>query len=196
MRAHRRARQGGVTLVELMITVFVLAILTAIAAPSFRDMMRRGQVRSAGQALLASFAYARSEAVTRGTFVSICPSANGSACTDTTGYESGWIVYAYPAGADGADQSYDSSDDSFVLLRHVEAASGVAVTAADKQVISFGQQGQLLRTGGVQFAVCGKDHDGEVANTDKVKGSLVDVGEGGAGHSSTMKPDASCTPGG
>lgn len=195
MRAHRRAGQGGVTLVELMITIFVLAILMAVAVPSFRDAMRRGEVRSAGQSLMASLAYARSEAVTRGTFVSICASTNGASCADSASYESGWIIYAYPVGADGADQSYDSSDGSFVLLRHVDATSGVAMTAADKQVISFGQQGQLLRTGGVQFAVCGKDHDGEVANTDKVKGSLVEVSEGGASRSRTLKPDASCTPG-
>ncbi len=195
----KRARQVGVTLVELMITLFVLAILTAVAMPSFSDAMRRGEVRTATGALAASFAYARSEAVTRGSFVSVCPSSTGDACSDSASYEEGWIVYAYPPGTDGADQDYDKSNEDFALLRRVDALGGVAVAAADTGVITFGQQGQLVRKpvagkAPVRVAVCAKGRGGHPANTDAAPGSLVELEGGGGSHATALKAGAGCTP--
>jgi type IV fimbrial biogenesis protein FimT len=195
----RRAGQGGVTLVELMIGIFVLAILATLAMPGFRDAMRRGQVRDAAGALAGSFAYARSEAVTRGIFVSICPSATGDACSGGASYESGWIVYAYPPGTEGAGQAYDKGNGAFVLLRRVDAANGVAVSAADTDVITFGQQGQLMHApvagkAPVRLAVCATDRDGRAANTRAVPGVLVELEGGGGSHAGALKAGAPCAP--
>jgi type IV fimbrial biogenesis protein FimT len=195
----RALRQGGVTLIELMIAIFVLAILATLAVPNFRDAMHRGQVRTATVALAGSFAYARAEAVTRGTFVSVCPSTTGDACTGSAAYESGWIVYTYPMGADGADQAYDKSKETFTLLRRVDAPAGVAVTAADKQVVTFGQQGQVLRRPAagkapVRLAVCAKGKDGRPASTSAVPGALMELEAGGGSHSRVLKVDEACKP--
>ena len=46
-----RARMAGLSMVELMVTVLVLAILMAIAVPSFRAVMNRGNVATAINAL-------------------------------------------------------------------------------------------------------------------------------------------------
>ncbi|MED5622207.1 type IV pilin protein [Ideonella sp. BN130291] len=48
--SQRRTRQGF-TLIELMITVAVIAILGAIALPAYQDYVRRGQVQEAGTLL-------------------------------------------------------------------------------------------------------------------------------------------------
>ena len=48
-------RQNGFTLIELMITVVVIAILAAIAYPSYQQQIRRG-ARSAGQQFLLDIA--------------------------------------------------------------------------------------------------------------------------------------------
>ena len=197
----RRAGQGGLTLVELMIAIFVLAILTALAMPNFRDAMHRGDVRGATGALASSFAYARSEAVTRGIFVSVCASASGDTCAHSASYEGGWIVYAYPMGADGAGQDYDKSRAEFALLRRVNAASGVSVSAADASVITFGQQGQLVRKPAagakttVRLAICAKGRDGQARSTAAVPGALVELEDGGGSHASALQAGASCAPG-
>lgn len=56
-------RNGGFTLLELMLTVTVLAVLVGIAVPSFVDLVNRNSVTSASNDLLASILRARSEAV-------------------------------------------------------------------------------------------------------------------------------------
>lgn len=56
-------RQSGFTMVELMISLVVLAILAALAAPSFIEYLERYRLRSAVEDTLAVFAQARQGAV-------------------------------------------------------------------------------------------------------------------------------------
>lgn len=70
----------GVTLVELMVTVAVLAIVTAIAYPSFTDVLRSNRVSTATNELVASLALARSEAIRSARPTGVCASKEGSAC--------------------------------------------------------------------------------------------------------------------
>ena len=55
----KRPRQSGFTLIELMIAVAVVAILSMVAMPSYRDYVRRSQAADATAAL--STARARME---------------------------------------------------------------------------------------------------------------------------------------
>lgn len=80
----------GVTLVELVVTLSVLAILAAAAIPSFVDFRERAAVRGAGDQLVSFWANARLEALKRNQEVAITLSKSGSdmcigASTDTTG---------------------------------------------------------------------------------------------------------------
>ena len=98
------SRSRGFSLLELMITITVMAILLAIAVPSLRDVIHRNEVSSASNALLASVSYARAEAITRGQLVSMCPGDESGCTSGSKVFDQGWIVYTYPAGAASANK--------------------------------------------------------------------------------------------
>ncbi|MBC3882549.1 type IV pilin protein [Undibacterium sp. LX40W] len=57
MKSINKNEEGGFTLMEMMITVVIIAILTAIAYPSYRDNVRRGDRSDARAALLENAQY-------------------------------------------------------------------------------------------------------------------------------------------
>jgi prepilin-type N-terminal cleavage/methylation domain-containing protein len=68
-------REGGFTLIEMLIVVAIAAILAAVAVPSFRTMNRNMAVRGAADELVAGIQFARSEAIRTNRVVSL--SLNG-----------------------------------------------------------------------------------------------------------------------
>lgn len=78
----------GFTLVELMITIFIAAILLVLAVPSFRGVISRTNLASVNDGLTSALHYARTEAVTRGVHVAV------SASSGSNGWADGWSVVA------------------------------------------------------------------------------------------------------
>lgn len=64
MKATARCR--GLTIIELMVVVGVVAVLAALAAPSLREFMARQRVAAINSELVTDLQFARSEAVARG----------------------------------------------------------------------------------------------------------------------------------
>ena len=85
------SRSQGFTLIELLVTLAILAIIAVIAAPSLQNFVLNNRIRSQAAALTSSLAFARTEAITRGTRVVTCP-GSASGCNGTQ-WESGWVVF-------------------------------------------------------------------------------------------------------
>lgn len=83
--------QGGVTLIELMVTIAIFAIVLGIAVPSFTGAMLDSNLKSYADNLSSSALLARSEAIKRNTAVTLCVSSSGTSC-GTGSWEQGWIV--------------------------------------------------------------------------------------------------------
>ena len=90
--------EKGFTIIELVVTVAILAILTAWGLPSLRRFVLDNSISNTKSELLASLNYARAQAIAQHTTVMLCKTANPTATTpscDTTstaGYEEGWVV--------------------------------------------------------------------------------------------------------
>lgn len=189
------SRSRGFTLLELMITIVVAAILVAIALPSFRDVIHRNQVSSASNALLGSLAYARAEAITRGQIVSMCPGSKASGCTSGgTVYDQGWIVYTYPAGAASANKAYAAGTST--LLRATDEQPGVSIQSLGNAVITFGLQGQLKpTTPTLTFDTCYRNgSSGAGESSSAVPGVQLNVNGSGSTTTTSLAAGASCTP--
>lgn len=94
--------QKGFTLIELMITVTLAAILLTLAVPSFQDTIRNNRLTTQTNEFIGALHLARSEAIKRGTQATICKSANGSSCAGVN-WEDGWIVFSDLDGDGNAD---------------------------------------------------------------------------------------------
>ncbi len=100
--------QRGLTLLELMTALAVLAVLAAIGAPTFREFTRNSAAAATQNALVTALNVARSEAVKRGRPVSVCASTDGNDCSsDPADWQRGWLAFvdnAIPGSIDAADE--------------------------------------------------------------------------------------------
>ena len=113
--AHTHHRTGGFTAIELMVTVAIIAILAALAAPSFSSLIERWQVRQVAEDLRSTIYFARSEAIKRGGNVSFAANAGS--------WTAGWAV---ASGADTLQQTANSNGVGVTVT-----AGGAAQTAFD-----------------------------------------------------------------
>lgn len=93
-------KQQGLTLIELMVTLAVLAVVTTIAVPGFNTMIANNRALALGEDLAGALSYARTEAVKRGARVSLCGSTDGASCDG--GWADRWLVVTDDAVTDDA----------------------------------------------------------------------------------------------
>ena len=91
-----RRHVAGFTAIELMVVVSIVAILAALAGPSFTLLIENWRVRESAEQLQSTLHYARSEAIKRGGRVVIQKIPNNTnGCTTASGtraWDCGWIV--------------------------------------------------------------------------------------------------------
>lgn len=92
--ASFRSNGRGFTLIELMITLSIAAILAMIGMPALGSMLARSHQRSAESALEASLMHAREMAITRHIQVIVCPSADHRTCASWDDWQDGWMIAA------------------------------------------------------------------------------------------------------
>ncbi|MFZ7097000.1 GspH/FimT family pseudopilin [Luteimonas dalianensis] len=86
-------RSAGYSLVELLVTTTILTLLLAVASPMMSSLLRNSQLQSTIHTVASGLAVTRMAAIHRGHPVTMCPSADGSLCSGSNDWSSGWIVY-------------------------------------------------------------------------------------------------------
>jgi type IV fimbrial biogenesis protein FimT len=124
---------SGFTMVEMLITVAVAAVLLTIGVPSFRFVTNSNRVAAEINGLLGDMQFARSEAIKEGIPVTVCVSSDGLTCAGAavTTWQSGWIVFSdfnADKAVNGADvimrvQKTFSSTDTFLANNNVGAVT-------------------------------------------------------------------------
>lgn len=132
-----RQRQQGFTIVELMITLVILAILVTLAAPSFSDYIANQRVKTDAQALFASLLYARSEAVKRNSNVYIV-SNSGT-------WHDGWAVTT-----DATTTYADCAGGDSTCVQVQDALDGTVITFASAS-ITFNRTGRASTSASISL---------------------------------------------
>lgn len=121
-------RQQGLTLIELLTTMSIVAILAVVAIPSFKTMTGQNRMVQSLNDLVADLQYARSEAIKRGRNVIVCPANQRfNNCKTTNDWSNGWIV------RDPGDSSITPAITAKVLRIHEALHDGDAMTEADRR---------------------------------------------------------------
>ena len=140
--------QRGVTLIELMIGIAIVAILFALAAPSFATWIQNTHIRTAAEAMQNGLMLARAEAVRRNTNIrfQLTDTVDNSCALSTAGRN--WVVSQdNPAGACG-NAIPDPSDTNppaprLIQVRSNGPGSRNALVAADQSSIIFNGLGRV-----------------------------------------------------
>jgi len=84
----------GLTLLELMITLALLALLAGLAAPQLTGMVRSVRAQSEMEGFIGTLQLARAEAIRTGWTVSVCGSSDGRGCSGLPDvWEQGWLAF-------------------------------------------------------------------------------------------------------
>lgn len=107
------SKSRGVTLFELMIALAIAGVIITLGVPSFRAVIANQQMSAATNEMVMTLNLAKSEAVKRVAYVSICKSTDGLTCNlAAPGWDAGWIVFANTTNA-----NLDSLDVGDELIR-------------------------------------------------------------------------------
>lgn len=142
-------RQRGFTIIELLVTLAVLAIVLAIAIPSFNRQIERNGSIALGEELTSAINFARIEAIKRRRPVSICASnLGGDACGTSADWGSGWLVFLDNKSETSAETEIE------VVLRQwngLDQRAEVLLTRNGENIsfFRFDSRGVLARVAGV-----------------------------------------------
>lgn len=138
--------QRGVTLIELMIALSIVAIVAAIAIPSFQDLVERNRLSTSSNELLGLLQLARAEAIktNRPIFVGVNTSP-----TDPDDPHLWVWKDALPMNG-----TYEEADD--VIIRQARMADGLSLTVspAGSTPFSFRPTGMSGSAGTTNLRIC------------------------------------------
>lgn len=156
------SKMRGVTLLELLIALLIASVMLTMGIPSFRAVLDNQRMTAATNELVMSLNLAKSEAIKRVAYVSLCKSNNGVACTGAGDWSDGWIIFA---NTDAASLSaIDVGDEIIRIYPSLRDSIDLTPSGTIGDFISFRPSGTVGTTVG------------------NMTGTLTVCDERGAGH--------------
>jgi type IV fimbrial biogenesis protein FimT len=139
-------RTAGITLVELLTTLTIVAVLATVAVPGLHTLHLDNQRTTVVNGFLHSVFLARSEAIKRAQVVSVCRSMDGRSCDPrSVDWTRGWIVFANRDRDDPPER--DSGED---LITSSGGWPGGSITS-NRRAYSFRPTTQGVVNGTIIF---------------------------------------------
>ena len=140
-------KQSGFTLLELIITTGIIAIVMVFAVPAMGTFIKNDRLSTQINTLVSHLAYARSQSVTNAQQVILCASENLTSCSSSGNWSKGWILFI---DADG-DSSFSAGEEILRAKQELSGANTLTSSAGSK--IIYDSRGFASDSNGT-FSLC------------------------------------------
>ena len=160
---RRQSPERGYSLSEMLVVASILATLSLVAIPSFRQLHAQIAIDSLSSDLLSTLRLGRDEALTTGSTTVLCPSRSGIDCS-AGNWNDGWLLFIDNNNdSTGAAGSVDPSDSILRASKNGHKRSGVSL-AVELPQIRFDARG---RTESVVLMFCAPGSGGDKEVSDR-----------------------------
>jgi type IV fimbrial biogenesis protein FimT len=145
-KLHIHQRQHGMTLIELIVVLTLVAILAGIGAPAMSNLLRNSERQAAVTDYWHAIFLARSEAIKRNSVVVLCKSSDGQQCNNSAdNWNGGWLVF------DNQDHDEPATvDNGEPILRVYNKTPGMRIRS-NRKTFAFRPFAQGGVTGTIVF---------------------------------------------
>lgn len=145
-------RQNGVTIIEVLIALAVLAVASGYVLPSFQALIKRVEATTSINWLVTHIHYARQTAITAGTTVTLCPSIDGEGCNGR--WHDGMLIFT------DANRNAKIDSQDAVLKWSQSSTTGTIKWRSfrNRQYLQMTSDGMTNYQNG-NFVYCSKDQD-------------------------------------
>ena len=159
-------KENGFTLLELMTTLSIAAILMSVAVPALRSFITNSAQTGAINDFVSSMHLARNTAITTNARVTVCASIAGATCQEAA-WDNGWIIFA----DENSNQVVDGDER---IIGTSAAVDGLTIKSGDfSRYLMYRPNGRIMNNSingnAGEFTVC--DYRG----TDHAKIVIVDL---------------------
>lgn len=170
--------QRAFTLIELMITLLVVAILASVAVPAYQTMVKNNRLTTQVNELVTALLYARSEAVKRSAPVAVCASTDTSSCSGSNTWDTGWIVFI----DEDDDLTVDGTDNIIRVHQGLDAGNTIRAFDGGTALSALNYNAEGMSNNRASFRFCD--------NRGKAEGKVLEVSGTGRPSQSSSPPDA------
>ena len=158
----------GTTLIEQIMVLAIMAILTSIAVPPLRRLLSRDRLQIAQTDFMAALQNARATAATSGMRTLLCPSRDGTSCSDEGRWDGGWLM--------GYDNDHDDQpDDGPLHVSNGYHARLIIHSSSGRHLVRFRPDGSA-RGSNLTVVFCERTHAARtlavvVSNSGRIRGA-------------------------
>jgi type IV fimbrial biogenesis protein FimT len=173
----RQRRQRGVTLIEQVMAVAIMATLVGTAMPSMRRLLDRSQLQTAQADFIGALHHTREAAVVARQATVFCPSRDGRQCADEERWDHGWLL--------AADGDHDNQPDGPPLFVNGSYAGRLTIqSSVGRRHVRFQADGSA-RGSNLTFVFCRRGTAERalsvvVANSGRIRGGLASAEQAAA----------------
>lgn len=168
-------KDAGLTLIELLITLALAALMMTVGIPAFRSLMERIRFTSTIHLVSVDLAMARNSAIMRNSQVVVCPRTKDRECRDDGDWSQGWMVFS---DSDGNRRP----DEEFHILRVTDPpAHGSLAIISSRPLLRYQRDGRSAHS----------NQTVRVCSRGVLRGTVV-INNGGRLRSSTALDQTPC----